>query len=104
MDGGHMQEYHKTAEITSLTGLRGVAALLVMISHYWYWTAITPVGALPAAVGAWARTSGIGMAIFFTLSGFVIALNYGGWDWRARPVFNLGLVEIHREFITAAAR
>ena len=29
------------------------------------------------------------MAIFFTLSGFVIALSYSHWDWRDRPAFNL---------------
>jgi peptidoglycan/LPS O-acetylase OafA/YrhL len=29
------------------------------------------------------------MAIFFTLSGFVIALSYGRWNWRDRPIFNL---------------
>ena len=87
--GELMQEYHKKGEISSLTGVRGVAALLVMVHHYWYWTAVTPVSALPASIEVWTRTAGIGMAIFFTLSGYVIALNYSAWDWRQRPVFNL---------------
>jgi peptidoglycan/LPS O-acetylase OafA/YrhL len=29
------------------------------------------------------------MAIFFTLSGYVIALSYSDWNWRERPAFNL---------------
>jgi peptidoglycan/LPS O-acetylase OafA/YrhL len=84
-----MREYHKKGEIASLTGLRGIAALLVMLSHYWFWTAITPKSALPLSIEVWTRTSGIGMAIFFTLSGYVIAFNYSAWDWGRRPTFNL---------------
>jgi len=76
-------------EIASLTGLRGLAALLVVITHYWMWTRVTPPDVLPIAVERWTRTAGIGMAIFFTLSGYVIVLSYGGWDWRGRPTFNL---------------
>lgn len=37
----------------------------------------------------WAGAADIGMAIFFTLSGYVIALSYSHWDWRERPAFNL---------------
>jgi peptidoglycan/LPS O-acetylase OafA/YrhL len=84
-----MQIYQKRGEIPSLTGLRGLAALLVVITHYWVWTRVTPADALPQSIERWTRTSGIGMAIFFTLSGYVIALSYGHWDWRVRPVFNL---------------
>jgi peptidoglycan/LPS O-acetylase OafA/YrhL len=29
------------------------------------------------------------MSIFFTLSGYVIALSYAHWNWRERPGFNL---------------
>ena len=79
----------KPGEIPSLTGLRGVAALLVIIAHYWTWARVTPVAALPASIEPWTRTSDIGMAIFFTLSGYVIALSYSHWDWRGRPAFNL---------------
>ncbi len=91
-----MQEYHKKGEIRSLTGLRGVAALLVIVTHYWHWTAVTPAGVLLASIEVWTRTAGIGMAIFFTLSGYVIALNYSAWDWRQRPVFNLTRLFLYR--------
>src|SRR6266550_4066468 len=91
-----MQQYHKKGEIDSLTGLRGVAALLVIINHYWPWTAITPVSALPASIAAWTHTAGIGMAVFFTLSGYVIALSYSAWDWRQRPVFNFTRLFFYR--------
>jgi peptidoglycan/LPS O-acetylase OafA/YrhL len=79
----------RQGEIASLTGLRGLAALLVVITHYWGWARVTPTAALPPSIGAWMQTSDIGMAIFFTLSGYVIALSYSDWDWRARPAFNL---------------
>src|SRR5262245_9877463 len=41
-------------------------------------------------------TSGIGMAIFFTLSGYVISLSYSHWDWRERPAFNLTRLFFYR--------
>jgi peptidoglycan/LPS O-acetylase OafA/YrhL len=71
--GGSQQK----REIPSLTGLRGVAALCVVFSHFWFWTSVTPVNQLPTT--AWVDTSTIGMAIFFTLSGYVIALSYSHW-------------------------
>jgi peptidoglycan/LPS O-acetylase OafA/YrhL len=77
-------------EIKSLTGLRGVAALLVTIAHYWIWARVTrTTDTLPAEAATWVDISGIGMAVFFTLSGYVIALSYSHWDWQARPLFNL---------------
>jgi peptidoglycan/LPS O-acetylase OafA/YrhL len=72
-----------TGEISSLTGLRGVAALLVVVGHYAFWTS---PGSLPAWLQPWTVSPAIGMPIFFTLSGYVIALNYASWNWRDRPV------------------
>lgn len=83
-------------EIPSLTGLRGVAALLVVISHYWIWAKVSDGEKLPDTIGRWFGTSTIGMAIFFTLSGYVIALNYSHWDWRRRPFFNLARLFAYR--------
>jgi peptidoglycan/LPS O-acetylase OafA/YrhL len=76
-------------EIRSLTGLRGLAALLVVVAHFSVWMSVTPAAARPEWVGRLGGAGGIGMAIFFTLSGYVIALSYSDWDWRARPGFNL---------------
>ena len=85
-----MMQSQQKSEIASLTGLRGIAALLVVIGHYSYWTAVTPLGIRPAWISPWAgATPGIGMSIFFTLSGYVIALSYSHWTMRARPAFNL---------------
>jgi peptidoglycan/LPS O-acetylase OafA/YrhL len=88
--------YQKRGEIPSLTGLRGLAALLVVVEHYWYWTRVTPVAALPTTIGAWMGISGIAMAIFFTLSGYVIALSYSHWNWQERPVLNLSRLFLYR--------
>jgi peptidoglycan/LPS O-acetylase OafA/YrhL len=85
-----MQNPRKNGDIGSLTGLRGVAALLVVIGHYSQWTIVVPRAELPLWILPWGGAMpGIGMSIFFTLSGFVIALSYCNWDWRDRPGFNL---------------
>lgn len=89
-------KYQKKGEISSLTGLRGLAALLVIIGHYPVWTSVVPLAARPAWLTQWTGTPGIGMAIFFTLSGYVIALSYSHWDWRARPGFNLTRLFFYR--------
>jgi peptidoglycan/LPS O-acetylase OafA/YrhL len=91
-----MQTYKKEGEILSLTGLRGLAALLVVITHYWSWTKVTSAAALPSSIEPWVATSSMGMAIFFTLSGYVITLSYAKWDWRNRPVFNLTRLFFYR--------
>ncbi len=87
---------NKRGEIASLTGLRGLAALLVVIAHYWPWTRVTQPEQLPPEMASWMETAAIGMAIFFTLSGYVIALSYGHWDWRERPGFNLTRLFFYR--------
>ncbi len=81
-------------EIAPLTGLRGVASLMVVIAHYIGWTWV-PDGPRPD-LSAWTSISGVAMAIFFTLSGYVIALSYSHWDWGGRPVFNLLRLLLYR--------
>ena len=84
-------------EIRSLTGLRGLAALLVVIGHYSAWASVTPMAEVPAWIRALANAApGIGMSIFFTLSGYVIALSYSHWDWRAQPGLNLARLFFYR--------
>jgi peptidoglycan/LPS O-acetylase OafA/YrhL len=82
------------AEIASLTGLRGLACLLVVVAHFFSPT--RAASEIPAWMPHVFSTPGIGMAIFFTLSGFVIALSYSHWDWRGRPAFNLTRLFFYR--------
>src|ERR1700688_722162 len=74
--GRVVQPHHR--HIPSLDGLRGVAALNVMFAHgYWY---IVLLQQDQAADNAFARFmgsgAGVGMTLFFVLSGFVIHYNY----------------------------
>jgi peptidoglycan/LPS O-acetylase OafA/YrhL len=69
-----------TNEIRSLTGLRGLAALYVVAFHYFFWN--QPFSDAPTALMAHGYLS---VDLFFVLSGFVMALNYGkmfapGWS------------------------
>ena len=61
--------------IPSLTGLRFVAAACVILSH-----ALLQLVRFPSAEPSWysslTQASGIGMTLFFVLSGFVIHYNY----------------------------
>jgi len=72
------------SETLSLTGLRGLAALSVLVAHYSEWCApynrMTAPGWLIRALG----NAEWGMSLFFTLSGFVIAYNYLSMDWGNR--------------------
>jgi peptidoglycan/LPS O-acetylase OafA/YrhL len=72
------------SETLSLTGLRGLAALCVLVEHYSVWCApydrMMAPGWLIRALG----NSAWGMSLFFTLSGFVIAYNYLAMDWGNR--------------------
>jgi peptidoglycan/LPS O-acetylase OafA/YrhL len=72
------------SETLSLTGLRGLAALFVLIEHYSVWCA--PYDPLLAPGWLWRSlgNSRFGMSLFFTLSGFVIAYNYLALDWGNR--------------------
>jgi peptidoglycan/LPS O-acetylase OafA/YrhL len=72
-------------DIPPLTGLRGIAALLVVCNHY-------PALAIPDAskdllAGVlWIfSTGGLAMTLFFTLSGFIITYNYFSLGWQVRP-------------------
>ena len=72
----------RRAEIRALTGLRGVAALLVALYH------INPNWIAPTATGRFVGKGYLWVDLFFVLSGFLLAMNYarlfaGGWSLRA---------------------
>lgn len=85
-----------SGEIKPLTGLRGMAALLVVINHFAVWTAPLPIAKVPEDLLRYAGTSDIGMVIFFVLSGYVIALSYSSWEWGVRPLFCLTRFFLYR--------
>lgn len=58
------------AFLPALESARGIAALLVMIAHFWWWTADSAVGARLL------RCATLGVDFFFVLSGFILSRNY----------------------------
>ncbi len=72
--------------IPSLTGLRGVAAMLVVFHHYFYWCAPFSIVPRPDWIDYIFATGGFGMTCFFVLSGFVIAYNYLDFGWKQQPL------------------
>jgi len=71
-----MKHSHSSSHIAALDGLRFIAALCVLVAHYSQWLIHD---AASQSVLKWVTPlSGFGMALFFTLSGFVIHYNYSG--------------------------
>ncbi|MES9996755.1 acyltransferase family protein [Desulfovibrio aminophilus] len=65
----------KRAQLDELTGLRFIAAFCILIAHASHWLSPTQP---PHSVINWImKSAGIGMPLFFVLSGFVIHYNYG---------------------------
>lgn len=74
------------SEIKPITGLRGVAAMLVVLNHLAASAAPFKFTTAPTVIQAVLSMSGYGMTLFFTLSGFVITYNYLDKDWSEKPV------------------
>jgi peptidoglycan/LPS O-acetylase OafA/YrhL len=72
--------------IHSLTGLRGVAAMSIVLHHYSFWCAPFTTVNRPPWFDALFEIERFGMTCFFTLSGFVIAYNYLDCGWNRRPL------------------
>ena len=66
----------------ALTGLRGVAALVIVLHHI--------VLRLPDLAAGPARQGYLAVDLFFVLSGFVMALGYGTWFGARRPLPEYG--------------
>jgi peptidoglycan/LPS O-acetylase OafA/YrhL len=62
--------------IQSLTGVRFFAAIFVVISHGLPFVVPIENGPRPAVYAAFASLAGVGMSLFFVLSGFVIHYGY----------------------------
>lgn len=76
----------QSKEIRSLTGLRGLAALYVIVFHY------MGEGAAATPGGVFLQHGYLAVDLFFILSGFVMALNYkrmfaSGWTWASHLTF-----------------
>ena len=78
------------AETLSLTGLRGIAALFVLVAHYATWCAPYDLTTAPKWLWHSLDNAHFGMSLFFTLSGFVIAYNYLAMDWGNRATASAG--------------
>lgn len=61
--------------LPGLGGLRGLAALAVLVGHGVAW--LTPLPEIPALYEPFARLPRCGLSAFFVLSGFVLAYNHG---------------------------
>jgi peptidoglycan/LPS O-acetylase OafA/YrhL len=85
----------RTAHIQNLTGLRGFAALSVLLLHIRY-------GELSNAYGHFAflfKTRGLGVDVFFILSGFILAYVHGkdfGSSLRPKEAFNFWIARLAR--------
>ena len=89
-------------EIRALTGLRGIAAVYVVIFHY-------SLGLGYATLPKTFLSHGyLAVDLFFVLSGFVMTLNYaelfrGGWQWRAFRIFlSRRIARVYPLFIVTA--
>jgi peptidoglycan/LPS O-acetylase OafA/YrhL len=79
LTGGQSQRMSTIRELKSLTGLRGIAAIYVVLVHYLFGMAMHGFGSTFIYHGY------LGVEVLFVLSGFVITLNYaelfrGGFD------------------------
>ncbi|MGV0787214.1 acyltransferase [Mycolicibacterium sp. XJ2] len=72
LDQGGLEQVSRVDRVASLTGIRAVAALLVMATHAGYGTGAYNRG----YVGLMFARMEIGVAIFFVLSGFLL---FNGW-------------------------
>src|SRR4051794_5179094 len=64
--------------IAGLDGIRAIAAGLVLLYHYW---ATAGSASLPAPLSLIASNGGVGVDIFFVISGFILFLPWARAGW-----------------------
>jgi peptidoglycan/LPS O-acetylase OafA/YrhL len=69
--------------IEGLDGIRAAAALLVLVFHYWSMTGSQP---LPGPLLVIAANGGVGVDIFFAISGFILFLPWARAAWTGARV------------------
>ena len=69
--------------IEGLDGIRAAAALLVLVFHYWAMTGRQP---LPEPLLLIATNGGVGVDIFFVISGFILFLPWARAGWTGERV------------------
>ncbi|WP_299952308.1 acyltransferase [uncultured Modestobacter sp.] len=69
--------------IAGLDGIRAVAAGLVLLFHYW---GMSGRPELPAPLSLVATNGGVGVDLFFVISGFILFLPWARAAWTGRPV------------------
>ena len=88
---GLAESSHRPSPIDSLTGLRFVAAAIVLIEHF--------PAMLPWVDAEALSQGGAGVGLFFVLSGFVLVYNYANWFVdgfaRVRPFWRARLARIY---------
>lgn len=76
------------SELPALTGLRGFAALSVLLFHVWALSGSPPL-AVPGfrfLEGGWFLSVGwVGVDIFFCLSAFLLVLPFAQWRYGSAP-------------------
>jgi peptidoglycan/LPS O-acetylase OafA/YrhL len=85
------------AEIRALTGIRGFAAVWVVLFHLG-WNGMYEAFPRLEAIRPLAQTGYLGVDLFFILSGFILTWNYGEAlaDWRPREHVRFEIVRLAR--------
>lgn len=84
----------KKEHLTALTSLRFFAALLVLLFH-----ATTEIKVLPWGLSGFLRNGGMGVSLFFILSGFVLTYTYLGSTASLREFFVARFARIYPVYL-----
>ena len=86
----NVKQRNSSVQIQSLAGLRGMAAMIVVVSHS------ANLGFLPSVLGS--GFGQVGVMLFFVLSGFLITYLYAEKEFNRQNVLQYCLARIGRVF------